>query len=86
MVVTRQAELFAGAGLPTPEIRHYQVPSEMNGLIAMSFQAGDDRDGLRRMILNSVDGEKLGMGAIRYEDTVRLAYPSAILSAQKTRS
>ena len=76
-------QLFAGAGLPTPDIRHYQVPSEMNSLIAMSFPAGDDRDGLRRMIMDSVDGDKLGMSAIRYEDTVRFAYPSVILSAQK---
>jgi ubiquinone/menaquinone biosynthesis C-methylase UbiE len=76
-------KLFEGAALPTPEISHYQVPSEMNGLIAMSFPAGDDRDGLRRMIMDSVDGDGLGMNAIRYEDTVRLAYPSAILSAQK---
>jgi SAM-dependent methyltransferase len=75
--------LFAGAALPTPQIRHYQVPSEMDGLIAMSFPAGDDRDGLRRMIMDSVDGDKLGMSAIRHEDTVRLAYPSAILSSQK---
>jgi ubiquinone/menaquinone biosynthesis C-methylase UbiE len=67
----------------TRHVRHYQVPSEMNSLIAMSFPAGDDRDGLRRMIMDSVDGDKLGMSAIRYEDTVRFAYPSVILSAQK---
>jgi hypothetical protein len=57
----------------------------MNSLIAMSFPAGDDRDGLRRTIMDSVDGDKLGMSAIRYEDTVRFAYPSVILSAQKPK-
>ena len=75
--------LFADANLPAPTARFYQVVADMEALIASSFPANDDREGLRHLIEASVDGDKLGMGATREGGKVRLAYRSAILSARK---
>ncbi len=59
------------------------MPSERELLISVSFPAGDDRAGLRRMIDESVEGDTLGLDARRDGETVRLAYPAAILVARK---
>jgi len=40
---------------------------------------------LRRMIDESVDGDRLGMQSRREGDTVRLSYPSVILTATRRR-
>lgn len=76
-------ELFAGADLPAPRPRFYQVPVERDALIAMSFPANDDRALLRAMIDQSVDGDTMGLNARRDGDTVRFAYPSVVLVATK---
>src|SRR5262249_47790023 len=70
--------LFAGAGLPAPQARFYQVPVERDRLIAMSFPADDDRELLRRMIDESAEGDTMGVGARRKGDTVVFGYPSVI--------
>jgi ubiquinone/menaquinone biosynthesis C-methylase UbiE len=74
-------DLFTTAGLPPPSRRYYRVPAERERLIAGSFPANDDRDLLRRMIDESVDGDLFGMASRRDGDTVLLSYPSVILSA-----
>jgi len=75
--------LFASAGLPKPSQRFYRMPAERERLIAGSFPANDDRDLLRRMIDESVDGDLLAMQAHRDGDTVLLSYPAAILASRK---
>jgi hypothetical protein len=79
------AGLFASAGLPMPAERFYRVPAERDRLIAGSFPADDDRELLRRMIDESVDGDRFGMQSRREGDTVRLSYPSVILTATRQR-
>ncbi len=76
--------LFAGAGLPPPAQTFYRVPAERDGLIAVSFPANDDRDLLRRMIDESVEGDLLGMQSQRKDHPVLLSYPSVILSSRKS--
>lgn len=76
--------LFAAAGLPPSTQAFYRVPAERERLIAASFPANDDRDLLRQMIDESVDGDLLGMDARREGDTVMLSYPSVILSSRRT--
>ena len=78
--------LFAGAKLPAPTARFYQVTADMDDLIARSFPVNDDRDGLRRLIEASVDGDKFGMSANRDGNKVKLTYHSAVLSARKQAS
>jgi ubiquinone/menaquinone biosynthesis C-methylase UbiE len=76
---------FAAAGLPPPSSRFFQLPVEREALIARSFPVDDDRELLRRMIDDSVDGDTMGMGARRKGDTVVFAYPSVVLTAEKPR-
>ena len=76
--------LFAGANLPAPNARFYQVIADMEDLIARSFPANDDREGLRRMIETSIDGDKFGMSANRDQGKVKLVYRSVVLSARKS--
>jgi SAM-dependent methyltransferase len=78
--------LFKAAGLPAPATHFYQVPAERERLIAASFPANDDRALLRRMIDESVEGDRMGLAARRGRDTVKFAYPAAILVAEKPAS
>jgi ubiquinone/menaquinone biosynthesis C-methylase UbiE len=75
--------LFAGAGLPEPQIHRYQVPAERERLIVMSYPAGDDRAKLRAMLDAAVDGDRMGVGARRDSGTMRFAYAAAVLVAVK---
>jgi SAM-dependent methyltransferase len=75
--------LYAIAGLPEPEVRFYQVPAERKWVVALSFPEGGDRAGLRAMLDASVDGDTMGVGARRDGDTMRFAYPAAVLVAVK---
>src|SRR5262245_45239859 len=76
-------DLFTVAGLPIPSQRFFRVPAEREQLIARSFPANDDRELLRRMIDDSVDGDFFGLEARRDGDTVLLSYPSVILTSRK---
>jgi ubiquinone/menaquinone biosynthesis C-methylase UbiE len=78
--------LFEAAGLPAPAMRFYQVPAERERLIAASFPTNDDRALLRRMIDGSVEGDRMGLAARRDGETVKFAYPAAILVAEKPAS
>jgi ubiquinone/menaquinone biosynthesis C-methylase UbiE len=75
--------LFAGAGLPEPAVRRYGVPAERERLIAMAYPAGDDRARLRAMLDAAVEGDTMGVGARWDGDTMRFAYPAAVLAAVK---
>jgi len=75
--------LFATAQLPAPASRFYQVPGELEALIAASYPANDDREGLRRSIESAMDGDKLGMNAKRRNGKVTFSYPAVILYATK---
>ena len=75
--------LFAAAGLPRPSVSFYQVPAEREKLIAISFPANDDRALLRRMIDDSVEGDRMGLAARNDRGTVKFAYPAAVLAAEK---
>ncbi len=75
--------LFAVVGLPEPEVRFYQVPAERERVVAMAFPVGGDYAGLRAMLDASVEGDAMGVGARRDGDTMRFAYPAAVLVAAK---
>ena len=78
--------LFERAGLANPGLAYYQVPAERERLIAASFPAGDDRERLRQMIDESVDGDRMGVNACWDGGTVKFQYPAVILVATKPTS
>ncbi len=75
--------LFASAQLPPPRVLAFHIAAELELLLAGSFPVGGDRDGLRRLIEASIDGDRLGMNLRRDGATVRLDYPSVVLVARK---
>jgi ubiquinone/menaquinone biosynthesis C-methylase UbiE len=75
--------LFGEASLPKPTVTFYQVPVELEALLKVSFPAGDDREGVRAMIRDSIDGDKMGANARRQGDKIRFDYAAAILVAAR---
>jgi SAM-dependent methyltransferase len=78
--------LFAVVGLPAPEVRLYRVPAERERVVAMAFPKGGDRTGLRAMLNAAVEVDTMGVGARWHGDTMRFAYPAAVLVAVKGRA
>lgn len=76
-------KLFRDLGLPGPQRRFFQVPAEREQMVQRAFPAGGDREGLRRVIDESVADDSMGMGARRSGDTVLLDYPAVVLWARK---
>jgi ubiquinone/menaquinone biosynthesis C-methylase UbiE len=75
--------LFAGAGLPQPQADFFQIRFECDAHIADSFPSEGDREPIRRMIHESVDGDALGLNAQRVGDAVWISYPAVVLTAKK---
>ena len=81
--VSYLAALFGAAGLPQPAATFYRLPVEMESVLKTSFPAGGDHDGVRAMLREAVDGDRMGIGARRHGDTIRFAYSVVILVATK---
>jgi ubiquinone/menaquinone biosynthesis C-methylase UbiE len=77
------AGLFGDAGLAEPVRSFYTLPVEMEALLKTSFPLGDDRDGLRALLRDAAEGDKMGINARREGETVRFEYAAVILAATK---
>ena len=75
--------LFARAGLPAPHASFYRLEAEVEGLLQRSFPKPGDDVKIREMFRASLDDDGLGVGARRDGDTIRFAYPVAVLVADK---
>src|SRR2546422_690372 len=73
--------LFGEVGLPPPRAAFYQLRSELEGLLERSFPEPGDAERVRRMIIDSLDGDGLGLGTQRRGDTIVFAYPVTALVA-----
>src|SRR5439155_26672014 len=73
--------LFAEVGLPAPRRAFYQLKSELEGLLGRSFPAPGDAERVRRMLIDSLEDDGLGLGTRRRGDRVVFAYPVAVLVA-----
>ena len=73
--------LFAAVGLPAPRATFYQLKSELEGLLERSFPEPGDAERIRRMFVDSLDGDGMGLGTRRRKDTIVFAYPVAALAA-----
>lgn len=72
--------LFANAGLPEPRVAHYDVHADLDGLLATSFPAPHDVAAIRKMFVDSIADDGLGMKTRRKGDKILLSYPVAILA------
>jgi SAM-dependent methyltransferase len=76
-------ELFRKFGMPMPISSFYKVPIEMEALLKSSFPANDDRDGVRLLLRDAVEGDRMGLNLRAHGDSVRFDYPAAILVSTK---
>ena len=83
MALAELQALFAAAGLPAPEARFYRVQAELEGLLKVSFPAEGDREIVRRMIVDSVAHDSLGLATRLDGGRYKFAYPAVVLVARK---
>src|SRR2546425_1722417 len=76
--------LFSQVDLPAPRAAFYQLKSELEGLLERSFPEPGGAEHVRRMLLDSLEDDGLGLGTHRRGDRVVFAYPVAVLVAIKT--
>ena len=78
--------LFGDVGLPTPRAAFYELRAELEGLLERSFPEPVDAERVRRMFVDSLADDGLGMGTRRVGDRILVAYPVAILTASAAAS
>jgi ubiquinone/menaquinone biosynthesis C-methylase UbiE len=76
--------LFRNCDMPIPMCSFYQVPVEMEALLKTSFPKDDDRDGVRKLLREAVEGDCMGLNLRREGETVRFEYPAAIMVSTKS--
>src|SRR6266516_1943332 len=76
--------LFAEVGLPAPRAAFYQLKSELEGLLERSFPEAGAAERVRRMLIDSLADDGLGLGTRRRGGgEIVFAYPVAVLAAGK---
>ena len=76
--------LFSQVDLPAPRAAFYQLKSELEGLLERSFPEPGDAERVRRMLVDSLEDDGLGLGTHRRGDALVFAYPIAVLVAVTT--
>jgi ubiquinone/menaquinone biosynthesis C-methylase UbiE len=77
--LTELEALFPALALPVPRKTFYRLEAELDDLLQRSFPNPGDADEIRRMFVESLDNDGLGMATRRQGDKIRLAYPIAVL-------
>jgi ubiquinone/menaquinone biosynthesis C-methylase UbiE len=80
--LTELEMLFQQTALPTPRKTFYRLEGEVEDLLQRSFPNPGDADKIRRMFVESLDNDGLGMDIRRQGDKIRFAYPIAVLVAE----
>jgi len=76
-------DLFRKSGMPLPTSSFYKMPVEMEALLMTSFPAGEDRDRVRKLLGDAIEGDRMGINLRRVGETIRFDYPAAILVSTK---
>ena len=71
--------LFQQMALPAPRKTFYRLEAEVEDLLRRSFPNPGDADEIRRMFVESLDNDGLGMDTHRQGNKIGLAYPIAVL-------
>jgi len=75
--------LFRHAGLGEPQAAFYELRDEVRNLLARSFPNPGDEQKIVEMFRASAADDRLGIPVERDGDTIRYAYPVAILRARR---
>jgi ubiquinone/menaquinone biosynthesis C-methylase UbiE len=74
--------LFTAVGLPPPRATFYELRDEVKNLLARSFPDPGDGARIIEMFEASIEDDRLGLPVVREGETIRYAYPVAILTAE----
>ncbi len=75
--------IFHQVGLPSPRLASYTVEAELEKLLRVSFPNEGDAAEVRRMVIESLDDDSMGVNTRREGGKVRFSYPIVILVAEK---
>jgi SAM-dependent methyltransferase len=75
--------LFRAGALGEPRATSYRLESDLDGLLERSFPDPADVPEIRRLFVDSLADDGLGVGTWRKGERVRFAYPVAILVANR---
>ncbi|HKD82659.1 MAG TPA: methyltransferase domain-containing protein [Candidatus Angelobacter sp.] len=78
-------ELFAGAGLPVPDVYTYRMEGELEDLMTRSFPNEGDADRIRKMFVDSLADDALDLNTRQENGRIYYGMPVAVLVA-KNRS
>ena len=81
--LTEMESLFQQVGLPALRQTFYKVAANLEDALQRSFPNPGDADKLRRMFVESLENDSLGVGAHRKDGKIHFAYPIAVLVAEK---
>jgi hypothetical protein len=73
--------LFRDAGLAAPRVETDRLPGELEGLLERSFPREGDAERIRRMFVESLEGDGLDMATVRKDGKIYFSFPILILSA-----
>jgi ubiquinone/menaquinone biosynthesis C-methylase UbiE len=77
--LTELEMLFQQTALPTPRKTFYRLEGEVEDLLQRSFPNPSDADKIRRIFVEALDNDGLGMDVRRQGNKIRFAYPIAVL-------
>ena len=83
MPLTELTRLFSETGLGDPRTTLYGLRSEMEGLLQRSFPEPGNAAKIRRILLDSLADDALGIGTHPQGDEIHFVYPVAILMARR---
>ena len=75
--------LFAAAKLPAPRQTFYRLQTDLEGLLSRSFPNPGDAERIRAIYEASLADDALDMATRRERDSLRLAFPVAVLAARR---
>jgi ubiquinone/menaquinone biosynthesis C-methylase UbiE len=75
--------LFVHAGLEEPKPLFYKQPMSLGPLLQGSFPNPGDEEHIRRIFVEDVGKDELGLGVERKDDDFSFAYPIAVLHSQQ---
>jgi SAM-dependent methyltransferase len=82
LMLTELETLFQRLSLPDPRKTFYRLEGELDDLLQRSFPNPGDADDIRRIFVESLDNDGLGMDTRRQGNKIRFAYPSAVLCSE----
>lgn len=76
--------LFSQAVLDRPQITHYRLEGELEGLLSRSFPNAGDADRIREMFEDSLQDDALDMATRRKDGKILYGFPVSVLVSVRT--